>query len=165
MTRILALAGTLTTAAWLEHGLFYGLGRPGTWLLYAVVVDGATFATTLVLAPQGLTAIATGFLVVAVVATVGRAVMVGSVVGLSWRCLARPYLNVLVVILVSGGGGWLVLGWTAGSPWGGLVTASLVVVLLHVGVSTVVAHDTVSDFAGVAIRLLRRTRSKPMVAQ
>src|SRR4051794_38643105 len=44
----LAVAGIITLGAMLDHGLFYGLGRPGTWLGYAVVVDAATLGTTAV---------------------------------------------------------------------------------------------------------------------
>ncbi len=32
----LAVAGVITLGAMLDHGLFYGLGRPGAWLAYAV---------------------------------------------------------------------------------------------------------------------------------
>ena len=49
----LALAGIITLGAMLDHGLFYGLGRPGAWLLYAVVVDTASVATTAVRRPLG----------------------------------------------------------------------------------------------------------------
>ena len=74
----LAFAGIITLGAMLDHGLFYGLGRPGTWLGYAVVVDGATVATTAVAVRWGLGGVAVGFVVVAFVATVARWVLVST---------------------------------------------------------------------------------------
>ena len=70
VAQVLALAGTLSAAAWLDHGLFYGLGRPGTWFIYAIVIDALTLVTTVVTARWGLVAIAWGFLIVATIATI-----------------------------------------------------------------------------------------------
>jgi O-antigen/teichoic acid export membrane protein len=59
-TQALAVAGIIVLGAMLDHGLFYGLGRPGTWLTYAVVVDGATVATTAIAVPNSTR---TGFVI------------------------------------------------------------------------------------------------------
>ena len=72
VSQLLAVVGILTMIAMLDHGLFYGLGRPGTWLVFAVVVDVATVALAFVTAPHGLVAWALGFLAIAVVSTVAR---------------------------------------------------------------------------------------------
>ena len=53
VAQVLALAGTLSVAAWLDHGLMYALGKPGTWFVYALVIDALTFSTTLVTARWG----------------------------------------------------------------------------------------------------------------
>ncbi|REF31640.1 lipopolysaccharide biosynthesis protein [Calidifontibacter indicus] len=165
VTQILALAGTLTTAAWLDHGLFYGLGRPGTWLWYAVVTDAVTLATTMALASHGLTAIALGFLVVAIVATVGRTAMVRAVMCVGWRSLAGPYCAVVLVVMLSGTAGWLTLRWITGSMWLTLMTTAAVVTAAHLVVSSLVARETLTDFVGVVRRAIRSLRSRQAIAR
>ena len=86
----LAVAGIITLGAMLDHGLFYGLGRPGAWLAYAVVVDAATVATTAIAVRWGLVGVAVGFVLVAVLATVARWVLVGRVMGLAVRRSRGP---------------------------------------------------------------------------
>jgi O-antigen/teichoic acid export membrane protein len=95
-TQALAVAGIITLGAMLDHGLFYGLGRPGAWLGYAVIVDAVTVATTGVAVRWGLPAVAVGFVFVAVGATVARWLLVGRLLGLTARAVARPFLAVLV---------------------------------------------------------------------
>ena len=122
----LALAGIITLGAMLDHGLFYGLGRPGTWLAYSVVVDALTVTTTAVAVRWGLTGVAVGFVVMAVAATAARWVLVARLLHLTPRTVARPFvsmlpstaaallLGALAVSLVSGA------RWT----WAGLAAAA-----------------------------------------
>jgi O-antigen/teichoic acid export membrane protein len=102
----LAIAGIITLGAMLDHGLFYGLGRPGSWLSYAVVVDAATVATTAVAVRWGLGGVALGFVVVAVAATLARWVLVGRLLRLRPLAVAGPFVRVLVPTagaLIAGG--------------------------------------------------------------
>jgi O-antigen/teichoic acid export membrane protein len=92
----LAVAGIITLGAMLDHGLYYGLGRPGAWLSYSVVVDAVTVATTAVAVRWGLGGVAVGFVGVAVLATVVRWLLVARVVGLPVVTVARPFATVLV---------------------------------------------------------------------
>jgi O-antigen/teichoic acid export membrane protein len=97
----LAVAGIITLGAMLDHGLFYGLGRPGTFLSYAVVVDVVTVATTAVAVHWGLGAVAVAFVGVAMAATVARWVLVGRMLDLPIRAMARPFVTVLLATAVS----------------------------------------------------------------
>jgi O-antigen/teichoic acid export membrane protein len=92
----LAVAGIITLGAMLDHGLYYGLGRPGAWLSYSVVVDAVTVATTAVAVRWGLGGVAVGFVGVAVLATVVRWLLVARVVGLPVVTVALPFATVLV---------------------------------------------------------------------
>ena len=91
----LSIAGVITLGAMLDHGLFYGLGRPGAWLRYSVVVDTVTVGTTAVAVRWGLTGVAVGFVVVASLATVARWILVARLLGTTGREVARPFLTVL----------------------------------------------------------------------
>lgn len=70
--RALAVAGIFAQAAALDHGLFYGMGRPGLWLRYAIVVEIISLAVTLSVVHLGLFAVAAGYACVAILATVAR---------------------------------------------------------------------------------------------
>ncbi|WP_270886151.1 lipopolysaccharide biosynthesis protein [Pedococcus sp. 5OH_020] len=101
----LAFAGIITLGAMLDHGLFYGMGRPGAWLRYSVVVDAATVATTGVSVRWGLRGVAVGFVAVAVLATVARWLLVGRLLGLPTRAVAKPFVSILtptVLTIVAG---------------------------------------------------------------
>ncbi len=88
--------------AWLDHGLFYGLGKPGKWFVYALVIDGLTLTTTAVLARFGLVAVASGFLGVCVVATISRWFLVARVLSAPVRRVAGPFLFVVTAVVTSG---------------------------------------------------------------
>ncbi|MGZ4602122.1 MAG: oligosaccharide flippase family protein, partial [Kineosporiaceae bacterium] len=111
----LALAGVITLGAMLDHGLFYGLGRPGSWLAYSVVVDGFTVATTAVAVRWGLAGVAVGFVLVAIAATVARWVLVGRLLGLGLPTMARPFLTVMMPTVASMVLGTLVLDAVSGA--------------------------------------------------
>ncbi|MFC8682204.1 lipopolysaccharide biosynthesis protein [Microbacterium ureisolvens] len=95
-SQVLAVAGVLVLGAMLDHGLFYGAGRPGTWLIYAGVIDGLTVAVAIFTAPHGLVVWALGFLVIAAVATVTRWPLVGRVLRTSWSAPAAVFLRAML---------------------------------------------------------------------
>lgn len=97
VAQALAVAGILTLGAMLDHGLFYGTGRPGKWLMYAVVVDAATVATDAFAVRYGLTGVAIGFVGVAMAATFVRWRLVGRLIGVRAVTVARPF-GVMVVL-------------------------------------------------------------------
>ncbi|WP_461476577.1 lipopolysaccharide biosynthesis protein [Microbacterium sp. HJ5] len=103
--QVLAITGILTMVAMLDHGLLYGLGRPGAWLVFAVVVDVATVGVALVTAPHGLVAWCWGFLAVAVVATLGRWPIVAPLVRMRWTDLAAAGLRAGLCAALSAGAG------------------------------------------------------------
>lgn len=157
VAQFLALAGTVVVGATLDHGLFYGLGMPGRWFFYAVVVDVLTVAVTAVAVHAGLVAVAVGFLVVAVVATVGRWFLVARGLGTSVRPLVRPFCFLATTVLASGAAGLAVVSATAPLP--GILRIALA------GVAVLVAHGVVAwllvrpvfgDLAGYLSRLRRR---------
>ncbi|GAA3924489.1 oligosaccharide flippase family protein [Microbacterium invictum] len=155
VAQVLALAGTLSVAAWLDHGLFYGIGKPGTWFVYALVTDAVTLATTMVTARWGLVAIATGFLGVATVATVARWFLVGRALSVRPKVLLRPFLFLISVVAIAGGAGWGTMMLTAQLPGVlALVLVGLTVTIVHLAVSLLTARPVLVD----AISMVARTR-------
>lgn len=98
----LAVAGILTTGASLDHGLLYGLGRPGIWFVYAVVIDFLTVAMTFLMAPRGLGAVAMGFVVVALFATIVRWPLIGWQLRMSWGRLAAQFGRAVLLSVATG---------------------------------------------------------------
>ena len=147
----LALAGIITLGAMLDHGLFYGLGRPGAWLLYAVVVDTASVATTAVAVRWGLVGVAVGFVVVALLATIVRWVLVGRVMGMSVPTVARPFLTVLVPTAITLAVGLLVMQALDGVRWPMVQVAvtGLVVLAVNAALLRVFASQIIRDALGI----------------
>lgn len=146
VARILALGGVLTVGAALDHGLFYGLGKPGTWFVYALVIDGLTLGTTFFLASQGLVAIAWGFLGVCIVATVSRWFLTGRLLETSAWTVAGPFGYLAVAVILSGGAGWLTLTLTA--TWPAVLSVILVgavASVLHLAVTRLMAPDVLTE--------------------
>jgi O-antigen/teichoic acid export membrane protein len=102
VAQALAVAAVLVLGAGLDNGLFYGAGRPGRWLAYAVVIDALTLAVTFVAAPYGLTAVAVGFVVVAAVATASRWWLVSRLIAIPARTLAGVMAAAATAVIVSG---------------------------------------------------------------
>ncbi|MBZ4486901.1 lipopolysaccharide biosynthesis protein [Microbacterium sp. cx-55] len=131
----LALAGIVGLSATLDHGLFYGLGKPGRWLVYAVVIETVQLAVTLVVVRYGLDAVAWGFVATSAVATVVRWFLVAALLELPVRRVVglsiRPLLGVAVSIAV---------GALAAAVLDGVLGAPAFVVLLAVGPLVVLAH-------------------------
>jgi O-antigen/teichoic acid export membrane protein len=150
-SQALAVAGIITLGAMLDHGLFYGLGRPGSWLAYAVVVDAATLGTTAVAVHFGLTGVAVGFIAVATLATVARWFLVGRLLGLSTRAVARPFVTVLLPTAVTAAVGTAVFHLLSGTawPWLSVLLTAAVTVFVHVVMLRLMAANIVRDAVGV----------------
>jgi len=146
----LAVAGIITLGAMLDQGLFYGLGRPGAWLTYAIVVDAATVATTAVAVRWGLAGVAVGFVGVAIAATGARWVLVGRILGLPVRTMARPFLTVMVPAAAAMVLGSLTLGLV--TPLGSLaalVLSGFVTVVVDVVLLRLLGAGIIRDAIGV----------------
>ena len=115
-TQALAIAAIATLGAGLDHGLFGGLGRPGTWCLYALPVEIVGIGATLLVIRQGIDAVAWAFAVVAIVSTLARAVLVSRFVAASPGAILMPLAAALVPASISGAAAWAVLRLTAGLP-------------------------------------------------
>lgn len=127
--QVLAVAGVMVLGAMLDHGLFYGLGRPGTWLAYCVVVDSVTVATTAVVVRWGLSGVAVGFACVAVAATVARWLLVSRMLALSVAAVSRPFRIVLIPMAAAAALGLLAVEGLSGVEW------PIVAVVLAAGVA------------------------------
>jgi len=141
----LAVAGIITLGAMLDHGLFYGLGRPGAWLGYSLIVDALTVATTVLAVRWGLIGVAVGFVLVALLATMARWLLVGRLLGLTARAVAQPFLAILVPTAASLVLGSLLLNALSGAGWPimaltvtGVGTAVMYVVLLRLLAGTII---------------------------
>lgn len=146
VAQILALAGTLSVGAWLDHGLFYGVGKPGVWFVYALIIDAITFGTTAVLAPQGLVAIAWGFLGVCVVATVSRWFLTCRVLRTGPREVAGPFVYLIVAVGTSAAAGWGVVTVTGALPvWICLILTAIAVSVVHLLVTWLMAPRTIPE--------------------
>ncbi|MBX0299457.1 lipopolysaccharide biosynthesis protein [Cryobacterium sp. 1639] len=153
IAQVLALAGTLSVGAWLDHGLFYGLGRPGTWFVYALIIDLLTFATTLFTVRWGLVAVAVGFLCVAAVATVVRWFLVARALTTTPWTIARPFVYLAVVVSCMGAAGWAARIWTdALSPWLSLIVIGFVMFAVHAGITLLMARPAIRE----ALRIVSR---------
>ena len=108
VAQALAVASILVLGAMIDHGLHYGVGRPGRWFGYAVCIDLLTLGTTFLVAPYGLEWVALGFVAVALLATVVRWALVGRLLHYPAGGLARIFLVAMVPVVVSGGLGLIV---------------------------------------------------------
>lgn len=102
-----AIAGIMTIGAALDHGLLYGLGKPGTWFIYAVIIDGLTVAVTFVTVAHGLEAVAIGFIFVALVATMMRWPLVTSQIDVTRGQLAGQFSRVILLAGATGVAGYI----------------------------------------------------------
>lgn len=150
VAQVLALAGTLSVAAWLDHGLFYGLGRPGTWLVYALITDAVTFATTVVTVRWGLVAIAWGFFGVALTATIARWFLVSRALDARVLVVARPFLSLVLIAAGAGAAGWGAMILTADLPgFLALLIVGAVISVVHIGLSLLFARKSIADAAAL----------------
>ena len=151
VAQALALAAIFVLGAMLDHGLHYGVGRPGRWLAYSVFIDALTVAVTALAAPKGLTWVAVGFVLVALAATVARWMLVGRLLDIRVRTLAGIFLTACVAVAGSAGAGLLVRNLTDGwAPIWSLAAVAVTIGLVHVGIVRVVSPGVYRDrgFAG-----------------
>lgn len=149
LTQILALAGILVVGATLDHGLFYGLGRPGRWFWYALVIDVVTVAVTAVAVHWGLVAVATGFLLVAALATLTRWFLVARLISIRPMTAAGPFGYLTVAVLASGSVGWLVSLISGPPALVSLILMGLAVLTVHLLVTWMVARPVYDDVVGL----------------
>ena len=150
-TQALAVAGIITLGAMLDQGLFYGLGRPGAWLGYAIVVDAATVATTAIAVRWGLVGVAVGFVNVAALATFARWILVGRLLGLNTRTVARPLLTLLIPTGATVIVGTLVLRAmsSADLPLAALAVTAVAAAIAYVVLLRLAAGGIIRDALGV----------------
>ncbi|MET0713565.1 MAG: lipopolysaccharide biosynthesis protein [Mycetocola sp.] len=159
LAQILALAGLMVVGATLDHGLFYGTGRPGQWFVYAVIIDLLTVTVTAVTARWGLEAIAYGFLAVAVVATVVRWFLVARLLHASPKALAGPFGFLAAAVLAGGGAGWAVLELTVGlHPVVRIVLIGLAILLACLLAVRLFARQVIGELASYLPRLIPASR-------
>ncbi|NUL48791.1 lipopolysaccharide biosynthesis protein [Cellulosimicrobium funkei] len=160
--QVLGVAALFTLGA-LDHGLFYSLGRPGQWLILAVVVEVGTLLATMLAAPFGLTAITCGYLAVAVLTTGSRWVMVGRQLQCPWWRVASPLARCAVPATVAGGAAYLVSRWTGGlHDAAALACIGLCIIVVYVPLTRWLLPDTWEEARGlVAARLSTAGSSIP----
>jgi O-antigen/teichoic acid export membrane protein len=155
VAQILALAGIMVVGATLDHGLFYGVGKPGRWFVYAVIVDAATVGMTAVTAHLGIQAVAWGFLAVCVLSTAARWFLVARILSTGPLRIAGPFGFLLISVAVSGAAGWGVMWATAALPdLVRLILVGLAVLAASLLVMLTIARPVLKD----AIELLGRFR-------
>lgn len=153
LAQVLALAGTLSVGAWLDHGLFYGLGRPGRWFVYAVIIDALTLATTVFAVSYGLLAVAVGFLCVALIATIVRWFFVARALETTARTIAGPFVYLIAVVGCMAAAGWGVKLWTVElAPWLALLLIALVMLAVHIAVTFLLARPAIHDVLRIVSR-------------
>jgi O-antigen/teichoic acid export membrane protein len=162
--QVLALAGTLTVGAALDHGLFYGVGRPGRWFGYALVIETLTVLTTAFMTRWGLVGVAWGTFGVALLATVCRWVLVAGVLTARVRELCRPFGLLAAAVAAPGIVGWAVLRATSTLP--DVLSAGaigLTMMAVHLCVVRLVAPNVLTDgWALVRGRVVRLRIPAPL---
>lgn len=142
VAQALSLAAILTLGAIIDQRLHYGIGRPGRWLVYAGCIGAVEIAVTALVAHNGLNWVAIGFVSVAFVATVIRWVLVGRLLDIPPRTLARVFAAASVAVAGSAGAGLLVLSLTGGwAPAWSLAAVMVAVGVVHIGIVRVVSPD------------------------
>lgn len=155
VAQVLALAGTLTVGAFLDHGLYYGIGKPGAWFVYAIIVDGITVAGTALSAHYGLVAVAWIFLGVAVMATVVRWFLIARLLDTSPVAVARPFGFLVTAVLSAGAAGWGTMHVAGGlPPILAVALIGLAVLTVYFVVLRVMANQVIVDGLG----FLRQSR-------
>jgi O-antigen/teichoic acid export membrane protein len=158
--QFLAVAGIFALGAALDHGVFYGVGRPGLWFTYSVVTDAVTLATTVVLVRYGLPAIALGFVGVTVVATLCRWLLLRHLIGAPVRTIARPLLVTGVAVLPAAAIGIGIMALTADCPrLIALSLAGLGLLVTHV----LIVRASSPDILRTILRVLPARLSEPLL--
>jgi O-antigen/teichoic acid export membrane protein len=134
VTQGLAIAAIVTLGAVVDQGLVYGLGRPGMWLVYAIVIDALTLVVTTIAAHDSLAMVAWGFVSVALIATALRWVLIGRIVDAPVKRMATPLATALLPASISVAVGWGMLQLLSGAA----SAIALVVSAVAVGVTHVI---------------------------
>jgi O-antigen/teichoic acid export membrane protein len=145
VTRGLAIAGILTLGAFLDHGLFYALGRAGTWFVYATLTDLVTVGATALAVAHGLTAVAWAFVGVAVVATAVRWGLVGRQLGIQVRELAGSFGAVAACVVASAGAGLLTMALVDGPLLLRAAATGIVILATHLTLMRLTMASTMRD--------------------
>ena len=173
VAQILALAGIMVVGATLDQGLFYGVGKPGQWFVYAVVIDTCTVAVTAITAQWGLEAVAYGFLGVATFATAISAGISGwrpcsflaaKLLRASPRALVGPFGFLMAAVLAGGGAGLVVLVVSSDlQPIIRIALTGLAVLLAYVVVVRLLARQVIDEVANYLPRVAAlATRFHPL---
>ncbi|WP_159501577.1 lipopolysaccharide biosynthesis protein [Microbacterium sp. 18062] len=158
--QILALAGIVTLSG-LDNGLFIGLGRPGTWLVYVAIVDAVTIGVAWLTAPHGLVAFALGFLCVAVLATVARWFLVSRLLETSWWVIGKTLVRVLVPAAGAGAAGTaIVLVMEDTAPLLTLAVACVVVIAVYLPLIRFMLPAVWAELRDLIRAAVRRIRPK-----
>ncbi|WP_448258184.1 lipopolysaccharide biosynthesis protein [Microbacterium aurum] len=158
LTQIYALAGTMTIASSLDHGFFYGLGRPARWFVFGLGLDILTVTVTLVAVQFGLIAVAWGFVAVALAGNIGRWFLVAHALGTPRRRIARPFLFLAAGLAAATGVGFP-LAWATQAlpPPVSVVLLGVAVVGAYLLVMALLAPEVLRDVAAiVSTRMPRR---------
>jgi len=161
LTQIYALAGTMTIASSLDHGFFYGVGRPGRWFVFGLALDLLTVTVTLIAVQFGLAPVAWGFVAVALVGTIARWFLVAKTLRTSARRIAFPFVFLVVGLAVSVGLAFPV-AWATGTlpPLASIGIIGVVVVGAYVLVLRLLAPETLRDITAIVSSRLRRRRNR-----
>jgi O-antigen/teichoic acid export membrane protein len=158
--QFLAVAGIFALGAALDHGVMYGVGRPGLWFAYSVVTDAVTLATTIVLVRFGLPAIALGFVGVTIVATFARWLLLRRIIGASVRTTSRPLLITAVAVLPAAAVGTGIIALTTGLPQlASLALAGLGLLLTH----ALIVRASSPDIVRTILKVLPPRFSQPLL--
>jgi O-antigen/teichoic acid export membrane protein len=158
--QFLAVAGIFALGASLDHGVFYGVGRPGLWFTYSVATDAVTLVTTVVMVRFGLPAIALGFVAVTIVATIVRWLLLRRIIDAPVRTIARPLLITAVAVLPATAVGAGIMALTSGAPrLIALGLAGLGLLLTH----AVIVRATSPDIFRTVLRVLPGRVSGPLL--
>jgi O-antigen/teichoic acid export membrane protein len=158
--QFLAVAGIFALGAGLDHGVMYGVGRPGLWFAYSVVTDAVTLATTAFLVRYGLPAIALGFVAVTIVATLCRWLLLRRIVGISVRTISRPVLMTSVAVLPAAAVGVGIMRLASGLPQViALGLAGIGLFLTH----ALIVRATSPEILRTILRVLPGRASQPLL--
>lgn len=157
----LSVAGIFALAATLDHGLMYGMGRPGLWLTYAVVVELATLGTTIAVVQWGIGAVSWGLAAVSAIAGIARWVMVAHLLRTSgWRIAAMVLgpLGILSISVLAGEGVRVLL--VAVPEILAALVVGVVMIGIHVLAVRLLAPSTFAELWGLLRRQLSSARRR-----
>jgi O-antigen/teichoic acid export membrane protein len=157
----LAVAGVFAQAAALDHGLFYGMGRPGLWLRYAIVVEVVSLIVTLTLVHEGLFAVAAGYAGVAILATITRWFLVARLLQVGAGRILVLSMPPLAAAAISTAIGALAFWAVGGLPHlVQIVITGIAVVLAQAAAVRLLMPATFRELVGYAMSRMHRKESR-----